>query len=173
MHEILYRGKRKDNGEWVEGHLIWYKNDKALIMPLHTPISGLQICDTGIICCTHIIFEVIPETVGQYTGLNDNTKWEQLTKEEQSNWLKNHTVEEWNGKKIFEGDILTDNPDNKIGNIFEVVWYEELAGFMLDDGLELSITSDWLECHGNNKILLEIIGNTTDNPELLKGGVEK
>ena len=89
---------------------------------------------------------IIIETVGQYTGLTDK-----------------------NGKKIFEGDILTDNPNSKIANIYEIVWYEELAGFMLDDGLELYGTYDWIECHGENKILLEVIGNIHDNPELLKG----
>jgi len=45
----------------------------------------------------------------EYTGLKDNTKWEQLSKEEQHNWLwpaKGRTRESWNGKKIYEGDIV-------------------------------------------------------------------
>lgn len=87
---------------------------------------------------------ILIETVGQYTGLIDK-----------------------NGKKIFEGDILADNPDSKLTNIFEIVWYEELAGFMLDDGFELYGTNDWIECHGENKILLDVIGNIYDNSELL------
>jgi len=43
----------------------------------------------------------------QYTGLKDSTKWEQLTKDEQQAWLDSgKTEKEWNGKEIYEGDII-------------------------------------------------------------------
>ena len=54
--EILFRGKRKDNGEWVEGYLIpqdW--NTKYFI----GNIRGMD------------LDEIIPKTRGQYTGLRD------------------------------------------------------------------------------------------------------
>ena len=54
--EILFRGKRKDNGEWVEGYLIpqdW--NTKYFI----GNIRGMD------------LDEIIPKTRGQYTGLKD------------------------------------------------------------------------------------------------------
>ena len=58
--EILFRGKRKDNGEWVEG--FYFENfDKCYIM-------STKYLDNPI---TKFIFEVIPETVGQYIGLPD------------------------------------------------------------------------------------------------------
>lgn len=89
------------------------------------------------------------KTLGQYTGLTDK-----------------------NDKKIFEGDILADNPDGSITNVFEIFWDEELAGFMLDDGLNLCCTNEWLKSNESNQILLEVIGNIYDNPELLKSQKE-
>lgn len=55
MRAILFRGKRIDNGMWIEGYLRQYLNGHAGI------------------CCnkTQNLFKVDPETVGQYTGLKD------------------------------------------------------------------------------------------------------
>lgn len=53
MREILFRGKRKDNGEWVDGSLQCFK--------------GVSIFDRDI----KNFVVVHPETVGQYTGLTD------------------------------------------------------------------------------------------------------
>ena len=56
MREILFRGKRLDNGKWVFGDL----------MTKYPHHEGPTIVESG--CIYH---EVEPETVGQYTGLVD------------------------------------------------------------------------------------------------------
>lgn len=58
MREILFRAKRKDNGEWVEGYFVnlWMKH-RNRYDPLITTDE-----------CSH---NIVPETVCEYTGLID------------------------------------------------------------------------------------------------------
>ena len=62
MREILFRGKRVNNGEWVEGMLMAQGKRVAQI--------GTFI-DHGTHVCCGLTYAVFPETVGQYTGLTD------------------------------------------------------------------------------------------------------
>ena len=137
MREILFRGQRCDNGEWVEGNYgeyygEYYNEEKkvsCISIPSKETISG-SLC-----------YDVILETVGQYTGLCDK-----------------------NGTKIFEGDILSAHlddgyPENE--TMLEVVWhnngwYGKNEPFFddFDNGFEK---------------YFEVIGNVHDNPELLEG----
>ena len=63
MREILFRGKRTDNGEWVKGFYCVF-NDKA-----HRIYTGYAETDCGNYYPD--AFEIDPSTVGQYTGLSD------------------------------------------------------------------------------------------------------
>ncbi len=82
--EILYRGARMEDGKFVYGSLVFVKeNDKSENELPHIVISyGPDTFDW---------FEVDPETVGQYTGIDDRE-----------------------GEKIFEGDIFKIGAENNI-----------------------------------------------------------
>lgn len=86
MREILFRGKRMDNGEWVEG--AYFKHDTVRVClssddskPKHLIVKD-GFCDWGFEPGI-VGIEVDPSTVGQYTGLIDR-----------------------DGAKVFEGDIV-------------------------------------------------------------------
>ena len=97
MREILFKGKRVDNGEWVEGY--YGIKGKDTDLETHCIIkSNLNTNGSDFLYFNDI--DVIPETVGQYTGLNDNYN-----------------------TKIFEGDCL------KLENyIIGFVVYDEKEG---------------------------------------------
>ncbi len=139
--EILFRGKRLDNGEWVYGAIIC-QDDRYFINPQ----------TDGIVYCSSVkgkwIFgdylEVDPATVGQYTGMTDK-----------------------NGKKIFEGDVIKGLRYHDYGKSGEyqddvriAKWREKDAGFYpftMFDGYTYNLKH------------YAVIGNIYDNPELLEG----
>lgn len=84
MREIKFRGKRIDNSEWVYGNIQVPK----------PPFDRWFMWDEE-----HRQCEVIPETVGQFTGLLDK-----------------------NGKEIYEGDIIE---QRQFGEYIEIVSFSE------------------------------------------------
>lgn len=64
MREILFRGKREDNGEWVYGYYVKLPDAAGSVCFMHVPASNPDEHNTA--------HYVALETVGQYTGLTDN-----------------------------------------------------------------------------------------------------
>lgn len=133
MREILFRGKQRDNGEWFYGDLIHLN---------HCVSIRSKDCARS----------VVPETVGQYTGLTDK-----------------------NGRKIFEGDIVK----NKWCFIHSIRFGEYFQPF--NDDIHTKHIGFYVEHTGEDKDLYrkdlgyyadkyEVIGNIHDNPELIGGG---
>ncbi len=127
MREILFRAKRIDNGDWIYGDLI-QKIDCVKIRESEADINRIAKS-----------YVVIPETVGQFTGLIDK-----------------------NGKKIWEGDILRsvygELTDDDVF-IDTVVFHEGcFCGEINNEGITMyGSFKDITEC--------EVIGNIHDKEE--------
>ena len=138
MREILFKAKRIDNGEWIEGYYA-ERNGKTFI-GIDISIYG----DIFEVFRTPLIrwFEVDPKTICQFTGLCDK-----------------------NGKKIWENDILMAHLDESYPEdaTYETVEWN-VAGWV---GHETgSIGRQYLDKFDLEHY--EVVGNIFDNPELLQ-----
>lgn len=133
MREIVFRGKR-DDGEWVEGNL--FRPD-------------LENADTQICIGTptvRISYSVIPETVGQFTGLTDK-----------------------NDKKIFEGDIIARKTRIGRESIEGVVKYGKFNCFCCGGVYGWYVDGDGdIREFKYPDACQYVVGNIHDNPELLE-----
>ena len=140
MREILFRGKT-DKGEWVQGQLLHFKasvgtEEFAVIVEGCEWDNSTEWFNLGKRA------KVIPETIGQYTGLTAN------------------------GTKIFEGDILSERPPmNQTAYIGYVSYDDDLAvwRFMIKNNDRYNGV-----LLGSYSKSYTVIGNIHDNPELLK-----
>ncbi len=143
--EIKFRGKRIDNGEWVYGYYVEGVNPQLtrnfhIIWDLYNEKH-----------------EVHPDSVGMWTGLKDKK-----------------------GVDIFEKDIIRLlNKDGKDYAAFlQSIYYSEsharyctkiyYPDGSIHDGLTLNFWWDIGDGKREYSLRVEVIGNTTDNPELLK-----
>lgn len=129
--EIKFRGKRIDNGEWIGGYLS--NENEITFYVLADPTTGLM---------QPFSFEVYPESVGECTGLRDNSR-----------------------KEIYEGDVF--KPFTKGINFYKVV-FENGAFAMYHNYGYYGLLSRFIEIAEKLKVDVEIIGNIYENPELLK-----
>lgn len=172
MREILFRGKRRDNGKWVEGSLAASNGviniGRAYILPSFTNLYSDRFSEARI----GNFIEVYPNTVGQYTGLCDK-----------------------NGKKIFEGDIVEYNTFNDF-DCYSIVgfgeypqdgssgeynarmctgWFVKVSNFTCPDWADSEdepwmFFSEYLSWQNLLEIAsdCEVIGNIHDNIDLVR-----
>ena len=161
MREILFRGKTL-TGKWVEG--AYYKQEEFYgdKEDAHIIITSKETLENDFALESHI---VIPETVGQYTGLTDK-----------------------NGTKIFEGDIIRyadmydyncylESLDNTeaydkcdfgyIRTVDEVVYGIKIGYPAFDLNKHEWDCNGLSELNESGNYFYEVIGNIHDNSELL------
>ena len=148
MREILFRAKRIDNGEWVEGYY-GIKGKGTDIENHYIMVSTFQ---SGIGNYDYMFYftdvHIDSKTLCQFTGLKDK-----------------------NGNKIWENDIVKCNKRKDGFEFYKVLWRKYYADFgvePLEFGIQypIGLGENEQDIKGCN---YEVIGNIFDNPELLKG----
>ena len=140
MREILFRGKRLDNGEWVEGFLFqmcydstfcWCIGNEPLTPNDYSELYGFN----------REWFYIDESTICQCTGLKDK-----------------------NGKLIWENDIciITDGTLDEEDGYFRLDWEIDRAMFEFEG---TGICANFDNVSGYD---CEVVGNIFDNPELLE-----
>jgi uncharacterized phage protein (TIGR01671 family) len=133
VREYKFRGKRIDNGEWVYGYYFIEERDiEDGIIWRDIPKIQQRYGD-------HFqYFDVDPNTVGQYTGWNDE-----------------------NGKEIYEDDLVMVADYASWEGLYKVIWDEENSMYMIEDAYgdreKLCEFEEYL-----------VKGNIYENPELLE-----
>ena len=139
IREVIFRGKRTDNGEWVCGYYTkarYFLNKKEMHIIFEPDVEAFPHCEFP------WYEEVLPETVGQYTGLTDK-----------------------NGVRIFEGDIV--RHDENYHDMVISYDVENWGGWLyedMDDNMQAYSIYEF--CLKD----IAVVGNIHDNPDIIKGG---
>lgn len=139
INNFLYRGKRKDNGEWVHGNLLVLDSSEYRIAT--SCISGDDI-DLLTVCA----YEVYPETVSQCVGCEDKT-----------------------GRLVFGGDIVKTKTSRLCEIYwFESPGYYgwDFSPIRKHDNIFKTKKPDGYDFYLKENLL--VVGNIHDNPELLR-----
>lgn len=137
--EILFKAKRKDNGEWVEGNLITNERNE------NQKYIGYIFDERNGIIEDFDLIEVIPDTLCQYTGLTDK-----------------------NGKRIWENDVVRDKTGD-IFRIYWSEQLLNYSAKCVKSTFSVFISQKWdLGTLLKSQIDIEVCGNVFDNADLLE-----
>lgn len=135
MREIKFRGKRLDNGEWQVGSLLFDEGNKLAYIG--------YVWEDG-----ERLYQVDPETVGQYTGLKDKE-----------------------GSMIWEGDIIETQRVYANGEVDTIKYTRKIEfeeGCFCGRIIQYELRNTTTELHKFTPKIIKVIGTIYDNPELLK-----
>ena len=137
MREILFRAKDEASNKWVYGYYVHLPSAAGSVHIMQVPAGNPDENNTT--------YYIIPETVGEYTGVTDK-----------------------NGKKIFEGDIISYFDRDFLNS--EVVFYKNAFMFRFISEYVQKIRQQKYDLIFQNvSICGKVIGNIHDNPELVEG----
>lgn len=124
--EILFKGVNRGSYLWAEGD---YMSKNAEIR----------------LDCGDIV-PIYPETICQFTGIYDATKWQELTEEQRDKWtLDGNMPSEWKGWKLFSDDLISD------GSIIMRIYMTE-GGFAIK---AFYWASEIGELNGSDELILQ------------------
>lgn len=143
MREILFRGKRTDNDEWIFGNLEYNPITKLAFISVPQHI--------------HVDVEMVdPETVCQYTGLTDKNG-KKIFEGDIVFDDETYSLVRWDeGKAMF---VIDDYGTR--GCLMEYGWDEDAGGYGVVD------TNSFDDFCGTVNLDFEVVGNIYDNPDLL------
>ena len=142
MREILFRGKRTDNGEWVYGNLVRGCDEKYAYI---VEFGNKEVCRNYV--------NVNPETVGQYTGVTDKNG-ERI--------FEGDIVKYKEACKFGDNDEMEEAEEQYLCT--NIVEFKNGRFFPLPQRCDCE---DYFFSYGSYDF--EVVGNVHDNPELLRG----
>lgn len=147
MREILFRGKRLDNGKYVDGNLFVSDTEGRTYILVGSRIVTIE-------------WEIDPSTIGQYTGLTDKNGKRIF----EGDIVRTHYAN--TRKADFVEQVVFHN--GRFSSLYELrgpgngkMW-ANLPDSVPHLPMDKTPYMEWCE----------IIGNIHDNPELLDGGAE-